>query len=269
MAGKHLSFFCLLLFSLFRTGPALAGGQFTICGTGDSQDLLHALAAAYTSAHPEVSIEVPESIGSSGGIHDTALGKCDLGRVARPLKEKERAYHLNYRLFAYTPVVFVTNRSVKLRDINAKQVIALLSGKITNWQQLGGTDAPVFIAIRYHGDSNRTALEKNIPALKTMKDWRGTYTYSVPETVDAVVRHDHTIAFIPLAMAIKHQLNILRFDGVEATADTVRAGTYKLVTPLGLVWKGKLEGTRADFLAFIESTAGKRIITKNGAIPAR
>jgi phosphate transport system substrate-binding protein len=266
MPGKYLSFF--LLISLFLSGPVEAGQQLTICGTGDSQDLLRALASAYTALHSEVSIEVPESIGSSGGIHDTALGKCDLGRVARPIKEKEKTYHLNYKLFAYTPVVFVTNRSVRLRNISTAQVISLFRGKITNWQQLGGNDAPVFIAIRYHGDSNRTALEENIPALQALSEWTGTYTYSVPETVAAVTQHDYTISFIPLAMAIKHRFNIFRLDGVEPTVDNVRAGTYKLVTPLGLVWKGQLEGTRADFLSFIESTEGQRIITKDGAIPA-
>ncbi len=267
MPGKNCCF--LLLICLLLSGPAIARGQqLTVCGTGDSQALLRALAAGYSASHPEVSIKVPESIGSSGGIHDAGIGKCDFGRVARPIKDKEKVYNLNYKLFAYTPVVFVTNRSVGLRDISTRQVIALLSGKITNWQQLGGKDAPVFIAIRYHGDSNRTALEKNIPALKALKNWTGTYTYSVPEAVDAVVRHDHTLGFIPLAMAIKHQLNILRLDGVEATAENVRAGTYKLITPLGLVWKGRLAGVRADFLSFIESPEGQRIISKDGAIPA-
>lgn len=267
MRRRHLCLF--LLFTFFLSGTAHAGQQLTVCGTGDSQDLLRTLAASYTSSHPEVSIEVPDSIGSSGGIRSTALGQCDLGRVARPLNEKEKAYHLNYRLFAYTAVVFVTNHSVKLKDISTEQVIALLSGKITNWRQLGGEDAPVFLAIRYHGDSNRTALEENIPALKAMPDWAGTVTYSTPETVEAAVRHDYTITFVPLAMAVKHRLNIFRLDGIEASADTVRSGAYKLVTPLGLVWKGTLAGAAADFLKFIEGDEGQQIITRNGAIPAR
>ncbi|MEJ2689154.1 MAG: substrate-binding domain-containing protein [Deltaproteobacteria bacterium] len=267
MSGKYLCLFTLIC--LLFSGPALAGEQLTICGTGDSQDLLRALASAYTASHAGISIQVPESIGSSGGIHDTALGKCDLGRVARPLKEKEKVYHLNYRLFAFTPVVFVTNRSVRLRNISTPQVVALFQGKITNWRQLGGENAPVFIAIRYHGDSNRTALEENIPALKTLSNWTGTYTYSVPETVDAVAQHNFTISFIPLAMALKNRFNIFRFNGVEPSADNVRAGSYKLVTPLGLVWKGRLEGARSDFLSFINSYEGQRIIAEDGAIPVR
>lgn len=266
MPGKNLIAF--LFFSLYLSGTAIAGQQLTICGTGDSQDLLRSLAAAYTVSHPEISIAVPDSIGSSGGIRATALGKCDLGRVARPLNAKEMKYHLNFHLFAYTPVVFVTNRSVKLQDISTDQVIALFKGKITNWRQLGGEDAPVFIAVRYHGDSNRTALEENIPALKAMPDWAGTVTYSTPETVEAVVSHDFTLSFIPLAMAVKHQLNIFRLDGVEASADTVRSGAYKLVTPLGLVWKGELAGTAADFVEFVNGVEGRQVIANNGSIPA-
>ena len=266
MPEKNLIIF--FLFTLCLSGTACAGQQLTICGTGDSQELLRVLAAAYTASHPEIAIEVPDSIGSSGGIRATAQGNCDLGRVARPLHAKELKYQLNYRLFAYTPVVFVTNQSVRLRDISTEQVIALMSGKITNWRQLGGADAPLFLAIRYHGDSNRTALEENIPALKARQDWTGTITYSTPETVEAVVNHDFTLSFVPLAMAVKHQLNIFRYNGIEASADNIRSGAYKLVTPLGLVWKGELAGAAADFLEFIESVTGKQLLINNGSIPA-
>ncbi len=72
---------------LFITTHAAADQRVTICGTGDSQAMLRSLALAYEKQHPGVSIDVPDSNGSSGGIKATASGKCDLGRVARPLQE--------------------------------------------------------------------------------------------------------------------------------------------------------------------------------------
>jgi len=53
-----------------------------VCGTGDSQSLLRRLATEFERKNPGIKIEVPESIGSSGGIKATAKGECDIGRVA-------------------------------------------------------------------------------------------------------------------------------------------------------------------------------------------
>jgi phosphate transport system substrate-binding protein len=262
--GMLVCIFC----AVFASQLCLAGQQLTVCGTGDSQQLLRALGEAFSETHPDTVIEVPDSIGSSGGIRATADGKCDIGRTARPLKKKEMGYGLNYRLFASTPVVFVTNKSVAVHDISTPQVIALYKGEIGNWQQLGGKDAVLYLAVRYHGDSARSVLEKHMPPLAEFIDWAGEITYSTPETVEAVVRHDHTIAFLPLAMAVKNNLNIFRLNGIEPSAENIRNATYPLIIPLGLVWKGELQGASEDFVNFIFSHRGKKVIADNGAVPS-
>ena len=264
---KFLGFFFVVSLVILIAAGCLASQQLTICGTGDSQELLRILAKNYSADHPGVIIDIPDSIGSSGGIRKTAEDKCDIGRTARPLRKKEKVYGLTYRLFAYTPVVFVTNHSVRLDNITTEQVIALFKGEINNWRQLGTDDAILYIAVRYHGDSSRTVLEQNIPALNDFIDWAGTVTYSTPETVDAVVKHDHTIAFLPLAMAVQNDLNILRYNGLQPSPENIRSETYPLIVPLGLVWKGSLKGLARDFVDYIFSDQGKRIIADNGAVP--
>ena len=158
---RTAGFFSVTLYLLLAFSVCFAGQHLTVCGTGDSQELLLALGEAFSAEHPGTTIEIQDSIGSSGGIRKTAEGKCDIGRVARPLKDKEKPYGLDYRLFANTPVVFVTNHSVAVNSITTEQVIALFKGDITNWSQLGGKDAPLYIAVRYQGDSART-----VPALE-------------------------------------------------------------------------------------------------------
>jgi phosphate transport system substrate-binding protein len=266
---KSSALLCLALSLCLLYPPACLAVQrpVTVCGTGDSQKLLLLLGAAFTKEHHGTAIDVQDSIGSSGGVRNTAEGRCDIGRIARPLQENEKAYGLVYRFFAYTPVVFVTNRSVALDNITTEQVIALFKGRIDNWRQLGGEDAPLYIAVRYPGDSSRTVLERHIPALREFTDWAGTVTYSTPETVEAVVKHDRTIAFLPLAMAQRHNLNVMRFNGIPPSAATVRSEAYPLIVPLGLVWKDGLRPEAADFVDFVLGEQGKRIIAANGAVP--
>ena len=46
--------------------------------TGDNQELLRTLGAAFEKVNPGVSIAVPDGIGSDGGIKAAAAGECDL-----------------------------------------------------------------------------------------------------------------------------------------------------------------------------------------------
>ena len=49
--------------------------DLSVVGTGDGIDLLRALGAAYTAAHPDTNVIVPPSIGSGGGIAAVGSGK--------------------------------------------------------------------------------------------------------------------------------------------------------------------------------------------------
>ena len=92
-----LSAVCLVAFGMY--GISAATEKIVIAGTGDSQSLLRVLAGDFEKSHPGTAIEIPDSIGSGGGIKATAMGKCDLGREARGIKDKEKKYGLKYRLF--------------------------------------------------------------------------------------------------------------------------------------------------------------------------
>jgi len=107
-ALRHV--FVVLLVLLFAT-HAFASETLQIDGTGDSQQLLRELAAAFEAANPDSKIVVPDSIGSSGGVKALVNGKTDIARIARPLKAKEKqlADDLTYQAFAFSPVVFAAN----------------------------------------------------------------------------------------------------------------------------------------------------------------
>src|SRR3977135_1810531 len=64
--------------------------DLSVVGTGDGIDLLRALGAAYTAAHPDTNVIVPPSIGSGGGIAAVGSGKEVLGRIARPLSDSQK-----------------------------------------------------------------------------------------------------------------------------------------------------------------------------------
>src|SRR2546428_12411571 len=78
----------------------------TLPGTGDSQDLLRALAQSYVAQYPGRPVTVPNSIGSDGGNRVLGTGEPPTGRVARLADAAEAAQdgELLYLRFAPLPL---------------------------------------------------------------------------------------------------------------------------------------------------------------------
>ncbi len=260
----------LLVLAILMAGSFCAANESVlVCGTGDSQDLLRILARSFEKSHPGIEVEVPDSIGSSGGIRKTAEGQCDLGRVARPLQEKEKKYNLAYRVFAYSPAVLVANANVKDVDsLTIEEITGIFSGTIKRWSELGGHDAPIYIAKREPGDSSRAILESHIPALRKLQVWAGKTTYSTAEEVETVGRYADTLGFAPLSMAQGRNLRVMKINGIAPTAANVRNGTYRYVLPLALVWKENRSRAAKGFADFLFGPEARQLMLEHGALPA-
>jgi len=219
--------------------------------------------------HPDIQIEVPDSIGSSGGIRKVAEGKCELGRVAREIKEKEKRYNLHYKPLAYSAVVFIANNNVGVETLSTDQIIDILYGRIINWQDVGGKDAPIYIANREVGDSSRTVLERVIPSLKENSTWMGKTIYTTKETVDTVILHKNTLAYAPLAMVRKQKAHIIKYNTITPTTDNIKSGRYPLVVKLGLVWKGELSQTVQEFFDYVFSPSAQTIFSETSVVAAQ
>lgn len=260
----------MLFFVLFvLTTPALADDSVVIAGTGDSQELLRVLAIDYQHLHSDKSITVPDSIGSSGGVKAAAQGVADFGRIARPLKDKEKVHGLTYQLFAFSPVVFVANSSLKgVESLTQEQVLDVYSGKIMNWKELGGSDVPILVTGREKGDSSRSVLEKKLSGFNAVERFVGRILFSTPEAVEAVTQNAGSIGYLPLAMAQHSGVNILLLDGKTPSIDAVLDGSYNLVSPFGLVWKEPLKEDARQFLGYLGSERARKIMTEFGVVPA-
>lgn len=240
----------------------------TICGTGDSQKLLRELAMAYEKIHPGTTIAVPDSIGSSGGIKATAAGKCDMGRIARPLKEKEKNYNLQYLQFALSPVVMLANKSVEqVKGLSTEQIIDIYSGRIRFWSQLNGPDEKIYVVNREKGDSSRSVLEEKLAGFTEIIEPVGQTVYSTPETIEAIGKYSYTIGYSTLSQSVTNSnIFILQLDGIDPTPENIASGIYKLSSPYGLVWKKEAKERIQGFLKFLYTEKAREICRTNGTV---
>jgi len=259
----------IALFVSLSYSIAMAKQEITVCGTGDSQELLRTLAAAFEQANPGMTVNVPDSIGSSGGIKATANGKCDLGRIARLIKKKEEKYNLHYKAFAISPVVFTVNKSVENVDnLSAEQINRIYSGHIGRWSEVGGVGQKIYVVNREEGDSSRSVLENHLPGFREINNFAGKVIYTTPEAVNTILKYEDTIGYTALGSITGTELKVLKINGIYPSADNVKGGSYSLVSPFGIVWKGELGGLSKQFFEFLFSPEAIKIISENGTIPA-
>jgi phosphate transport system substrate-binding protein len=238
-----------------------------IPGTGDSQILLHKLAQLYTKNRPGITVEIPESVGSGGGIRSVLTGKNEIARVARPLTEKESGQGLKSRIFAQAPIVFAVHPGVAgVENLSLEQIIGIYSGKIPQWDALGGA-GKIYAMSREEGDSSRIVLENLLPGFQEISVPAGATVYSTPEAVQTLLASPNTIGYLPLPAAIGTGLRVLQVQDVAPSAANVRQKKYQFVVPFALVWKETLSQRAQDFLDFLSSPAARKLMLENGAIP--
>jgi phosphate transport system substrate-binding protein len=250
-------------------GSAL--GQATtlrIPGTGDSEELLRAVGAAFAATAPDITVEVPDSVGSTGGIKALLAGKAELARAARPLRNEERNQGLVEFVFAETPVVFAVNPSVTgVAGLTSAQALDVYAGKITDWSALGGTPGPIARVSREMPETSRAVLNAAIAGFEALSTEGQVVAYSTPEAVDMVRRNPGTIGYFSLTSMTGAGLVPLVLGDVPPTPEALATAPKAPRIRLSLVYRSPLSPAGERFLAFLQSPQGAQLLTRFGCRP--
>jgi phosphate transport system substrate-binding protein len=239
-------------------------GDLSVVGTGDGIDLLRALGAAYTAAHPDTNVIVPPSIGSGGGIAAVGSGKEVLGRIARPLSDSEKEAGLVATPVFRLPSAFFVHRSAGVVSLTSAQLADVYRGKITNWRDVGGSDARVRVVRREDQDSTLLVLRQSMPGWKDLVITDKSKTaVTTQDCVSSVKEVEGAIGFGPFTKALESELTVLKIDGHFPTD----AGYPSAVT---LSFVHKAAGITPDARRFIEYVKDKQarvVLTGMGGVP--
>lgn len=255
----------ILILAMAVVCPVMAE-EITIVGTGSGSSILKAIGADFSKANPDIIINVPKSIGSGGGIKAVGMDKNIIGRVARELKKKESSYGLTYAPFAKMPIIIMTNKNVKLKNLSPEQVCGIYAGIITNWKEVGGQDARIRVIRREDGDSSLAVLLDTFPGFsKITLTTKSKTTHSDPLTIKLCESKKDTIAFGTYPNAKISNVNVLAING-KAPSDQ----DYPYVGTLALVFKeANKKGNIAKFVGFALSGSASEAIIKTGGLPAK
>lgn len=153
------------------------------------------------------------------------------------------------------------------------------AGSSSNGSSDAGSDAAKFdasktisVVTREEGSGTRDAFTELTGVLvkdgdnKTDNTTTSAVTINSTEAVITNVKdNEAAIGYISLG-SLNDTVKTLKIGGVEATADNVKSGDYAVSRPFNIAYKGELSDVAQDFVDYIMSSDGQKIVSDNGYV---
>lgn len=153
------------------------------------------------------------------------------------------------------------------------------AGSSSNGSSNAGSDAAKFdasktisVVTREEGSGTRDAFTELTGVLvkdgdnKTDNTTTSAVTINSTEAVITNVKdNEAAIGYISLG-SLNDTVKALKIGGVEATADNVKSGDYAVSRPFNIAYKGELSDVAQDFVDYIMSSDGQKIVSDNGYV---
>lgn len=238
-------------------------------GSSSALGLLQMLQSNYEASAKNVKI-TQLAPGQSENIIDGIKQRVvDLGAIAKTLKPEENEGILESREVAHDALVVATHPSVTgVKNLTTEDLKGIYSGSITNWKELGGTDAKIVLLDRPEDESAKRLLRQHYLGTDLKNSPEAVIFRKETELIEAIQSTSYSIGTFSLANAISHKLpvNRLSLNGVEPTRENVKAGKYPMVRTISIVWhKNPTEATQG-LIQYISSPPGINVMEQSGFI---
>ncbi len=208
--------------------------------------------------------------GATKGIRNAATGEIDIGGACRTTidghPEERDAYQIPV---AWDALVVIVNKGNPINNISFEQLKGLYLGKITNWKELGGPNAPIELYIRAGKSSGVGRTLRELVFANFDQEFRGKHVMNSTGPLEVgVEKNIYGIATTGVSSARRRNVKILQLEGKAPTYEHIKSGNYMLYRPLYLVTQRGAHDKRVkDFISFALSREGREIIRKAGTVP--
>lgn len=246
-----------------------AGETIRINGSGSGLSMLKPLISAYRKANPDSTIIMEKPLGSTGAIKALLAGALDIVASSKPLKNEEAAKGAVISEYGKTPLVIVTEKSVKKSNITTRELEDIYAGRTGTWSN----GEKIRIILRPAVDIDtvilRSISEGMNNAIDTARSQHGMIVaVTDPEASTMIARTKGAIGTTTVAGQIdeKLALNVMSLNGVKATIATLADGSYPLGKDIRFITTAKTGPEARKFMEFVYSSQGRAMAAKAGVL---
>jgi phosphate transport system substrate-binding protein len=266
----------LTLAAAALTLPVQAG-TITVKGSDTLVILAQKWAEVYMGQHPDVKIQVTGG-GSGTGLAALQNQSTDLCNSSRKIKAKEieacvnafNARPTEYKVAVDGLSVYVSAEN-GVKELTVDQLAQIFTGKIKNWKDVGGADAPITVYSRENSSGTYEFFKEHV--LKG-KDFAAS-AQTMPGTaavLQAVAKDKNGIGYGGAAYGAGAKHLLVKEDAaspaIEPTEENVLAQKYPIWRYLFIYVNPALDkGEIGAYLKWIRSDAGQKIVKDVGYFP--
>ncbi len=247
----------------------LAQNRLVLTGSSTVAPLASEIGKRFESLHPGVRVDV-QTGGSSRGVADARRELADIGMVSRALKPEEEDDLLAFTI-ARDGICVILHQDNPIAALSDVQIIAIYTGGVENWHEVGGNDAEITVVNKAEG---RSTLELFLSHFKLENsDIQADVVIGDNEQgIKTVAGNANAIGYVSIGTAeydATHgvAIKLLPLGAVAASIENVRNGSFPLSRPLNLVTKSEPEGLAKEFIDFARSPAVHDIVKEQYFVP--
>lgn len=250
----------------------------TIKGSDTMVHLVSEWAESFMNQHPDVELSVTGG-GSGTGIAGLINGTTDICASSRAINKKEQdlaggrgATPVEFKV-ALDGIAVIVHPENRINALTLKQLEEIFTGRITDWQGVGGDALPILVFSRESSSGTYVFFQEHVMN-------RLDYTPSarlLPGTsalVQAVAADRGAIGYVGLGYVAEagdlvKPLAVKAGDDQEPVApsdQSVKDASYPVVRPLFLYTNGEPQGTVKEFMDFVLSPQGQTIVESAGYV---
>ena len=211
--------------------------------------------------------------GTGAGILGIAERKNDIAMASREVTEDERQrFGDSFEEF----LVGLDGISLAVSDevyragvtgLSRQQVKDIYSGNITNWKELGGPDAEIYVISREEGSGTRDSFnEAVLGSIDAETPGVDTVAFGGAEVKTAISGSDKAIGYLGFNY-LRSGVHGIAFNGITPNYDNIKLDLYELHRHLYFyTFKKPSVGAQA-FIDFVQGPQGQKIAAEEGFIP--
>lgn len=259
------------------------GNAIQISGSDSEVNMVQNLAEAYISKNPSISIAVTGG-GSGTGIAAMINKQTDIANSSRSMNDSEIQQARDQGVepvaipIAIDGLAVIINHELPIKDLTLDQISKVFQGIITNWKEVGGPDLPITLYGRQSNSGTFVYFRDHVVKAEysnNMRNMNGT-----AQIVEAVRTDRTAIGYVGIGYIVDKDgkiadnisvLNVALDENSPAYSPLVRENVeseaYPISRALYQFTNGMPKGDILDFIRFILSTEGQKIVINAGYYP--
>ncbi|MDU2064814.1 MAG: phosphate ABC transporter substrate-binding protein [Sporomusaceae bacterium] len=240
-------------------------GTVTASGSTALLPLLKPAQEEFQKKYSKVTVNIAGG-GSFTGLNQVAAGSVNIGNSDVVFTAEYKDKGLVDHQVAVAPFVFIANTDVSVENLTAQQYIDIMTGKVTNWKDVGGKDAKITLIHRAKSSGSRATISEVVLKGAEFTD-NAVIQDSNGAVRSAIASTPGSIGYVDAAY-VDQTVKALSFNGTKYSPDAVINGQYPVFAYEHMYTKGEATGAVKAFLDYVLSKEFQdTYIEKNGFIP--